>query len=559
MTNEEKGAAKDLSDSESATLEPGDFVYLAVSWVDPPDRGSPFSDSIGLLLGSGRYPTIEQHLIGSHLGTQQEYLITNADGITEIAPAPPLETVFDTETARLLDQLGLSTVGTFLTADLSGIGSLPIDQDRLTEMRRELADSLDGDIVTITNEEIYRWENRSDSIGTEARSEDRVSTAADPIADRNGQLATNPNSWPQTWPTSGGNFRRSGSRDTHSVPTITGTERWSNSDLISRVGNAAPAVIDGRVFVWTNRGMAAFDASSGDVEWHKKYPAITRTDGGWPFDLQSPIGTDGSVYFAPQLTALDVASGDHEQEFAPRTAVARVSIADNRLLITGGGSLLRTERLSGRERGAEVKIEGFDEETPQHAPAYSTEHGIAVVGNNEGALCGIDIGAGSVDWRVGHHGSFRTPAVATHVYAATSDHRLVAIDVDTGDTVWRADITNGPISDPAVAGDRVYVTATDGLYAVDVSTGETDLEYSFDSAGADRGASPVPPRPTIVRNRNSQVVFTAVADTLYAVHGSTERSTSTQCAFDATVTTQPVHANGTVFVRTADGVLHAVE
>jgi len=138
MTKENEKSPS-LDGSEPPILEAGDFVYLAVEWSEPPDRGSPFSDSVGLLLGSGRYPVIERTLINASPTTQESYLIATKDTTEQVVPAPTLEDVFDQQTANLLNELGFSSTGAFLTADLSGVTSLPVDHDRLLEMRESLS------------------------------------------------------------------------------------------------------------------------------------------------------------------------------------------------------------------------------------------------------------------------------------------------------------------------------------------------------------------------------------------------------------------------------------
>lgn len=550
--------------SDSALLQPGDFVYLDVSWTDPLKQEIPLSDSLGVLLGSERYQTLERTLIGSPLDTEEEFLIRTVDGISEFTTAPALETVFDTQTAQLLDQLGYSTIGTFLNADLSSISLLPIDSNRLQEMRDEVADSIgDSNIVSISVEEIYRWSKQGDLSGTGTGTEDAaismddVETSALEDKSKSDRNPINTGGWNHQWPTSGGNFRRSGSRDPIGVTMMTGTACWTNNNRVVQVADAAPAVVDGQAFVWTDRGMAALDALSGDVVWHKKYPALTEGHEGWPFDLQSPIVADETVYFAPQLTAFDSTTGDRQRKITPMSANARVSIADERLLITGADSLLRSEELSIGE--TRIEIEGIDGAEAQHVPAYSADHGTALVTNNTGTLCSVDLRSGSIDWRVGHRGSFRTPAVGTHAYAVTSDQQLVAVDMDSGKDVWQSNVSPLAISDPAVTDERVYVTAPEGLYGLDSHTGETVFEYSFAGKDIDFEPDPdtVPPRPTVVQDYSTQIVFAAVGPTLHAINPLTKEQE--WYPFNDTATTQPVYANGRVYVRTADGVLHAIE
>jgi outer membrane protein assembly factor BamB len=167
---------------EIPTLKRGDFVYLTVSWTAQSAKGVSLLEDPGLLLGSERYPVIERDLIGSPANTTKSYLLAQKDTVgrvdgstpQEVIPAPSLASVFDQPTANTLNQLGMSSVATFLAADLSEVASQPIGEDALREMRESVVNSLDDrEIVTVSVTELYRWEGNRELYRWEVNGEFR--------------------------------------------------------------------------------------------------------------------------------------------------------------------------------------------------------------------------------------------------------------------------------------------------------------------------------------------------------------------------------------------------
>lgn len=80
----------------------------------------------------------------------------------------------------------------------------------------------------------------------------------------------------------------------------------------------------------------------------------------------------------------------------------------------------------------------------------------------------------SLVWRFKAEGDIRSsPAIVDgRVYVGASDHRLYALDVQTGKQLWAAPLDDGAEASPAVAGNTVYIGTLAGtLYALDAESG----------------------------------------------------------------------------------------
>lgn len=87
---------------------------------------------------------------------------------------------------------------------------------------------------------------------------------------------------------------------------------------------------------------------------------------------------------------------------------------------------------------------------------------------------------GSVQWQFESEGPLlATPAVAGgRVYVATSDYRVIALDMATGAEVWTRPVIGPVNSPPTVADDLVFVGMRDWtLLALDANTGELRWSY----------------------------------------------------------------------------------
>ena len=126
-----------------------------------------------------------------------------------------------------------------------------------------------------------------------------------------------------------------------------------------------------------------------------------------------------------------------------------------------------------------------------------------------------------------------SPAVAGNtVFAGSNDHRLYAVDLETGEKKWEFKTEGRVASSPAVANGLVYFLSYDSnFYAVDASTGA--LKWKFKTEGERR----------------------FIAKHLHGIEPSSEPVPD---PFDFFLSS-PVVANGTVFFGSGDSHVYALD
>ena len=136
--------------------------------------------------------------------------------------------------------------------------------------------------------------------------------------------------------------------------------------------------------------------------------------------------------------------------------------------------------------------------------------GVAYVGAGDGRLYAVDIDTGDLLWRVRVTvgGTFPLTVADGVVYGGSS---LKALDADSGDVLWEYDSGRIDYSAPVVSGGVVYVGSLDrSLHAVDAETGSARWRYRTD--GESRSA------PIVV---DRVVFFSSNDDHMYAVDAAT--------------------------------------
>lgn len=119
--------------------------------------------------------------------------------------------------------------------------------------------------------------------------------------------------------------------------------------------------------------------------------------------------------------------------------------------------------------------------------AYVVSGGdLSADGPGNGFLHALSRTDGTERWRADLGGMTTSPPVVdgTHVYAgrtALLDSRVVAFDVETGDSIWEFDAGEHFPGWPAVTTERVYVVARDHqLYSLDRNSGTIQWQFSGD-------------------------------------------------------------------------------
>ncbi len=239
------------------------------------------------------------------------------------------------------------------------------------------------------------------------------------------------------------------------------------SGIWARAGAVYDEVTD-RLFVTTGNG--AFDAYANGYNWGSSVIAIRpdgSTDGGTPLDSYTPtnfqlladIDADLGSTTVAILASTDVESG-------PRLAIqsgkdGRIRFLDLRNLSGAGGP---------RHLGGELAII----DVPQGGPIFTRPASwIDAAGRTwvflangagvSGSLLVVDENGPHLDMRWLSPGYAETPVIVNGLLYFAGDHRVTALDPETGKTLWE-DRSIGPIhwQSPIIANERLYITDGDG-------------------------------------------------------------------------------------------------
>ena len=278
-------------------------------------------------------------------------------------------------------------------------------------------------------------------------------------------------------------WRRTPHRDDHSQPVVvdervylsfegtlvcldrsTGERQWLTD--VGHAGAATPAVYDGTVYltVWNggeheDRGLAAVDAESGEVDWR----ALTAAD-----ITSSPAVTEDGVFVGGGLRTTSVAAFDHDGterwrhtlgEYASTPAVTDGTVVYG----AGTARVVAYDAVSGDRQWA---FETDGETTA--APTVAGNR--VVIGTQAGTLYSLDRRDGSKDWRIDLPGSVRrSVGMADNRIIVPTDEGLLAVDT-AGNRDWTVDAITAA-TEPVIAGNGVYVGDRRILRALSLTDG----------------------------------------------------------------------------------------
>ena len=116
-------------------------------------------------------------------------------------------------------------------------------------------------------------------------------------------------------------------------------------------------------------------------------------------------------------------------------------------------------------------------------PWTLTVEGIIYVGSEDDHLRALDVQTGEVVWRLETGGDVFPSAVVDGVlYAGSEDGHIYALDASTGELLQTYGVGEGMPAFPRFAGEAIYTGSEDGrVYAMDASHGE--ILWSFDTDG----------------------------------------------------------------------------
>jgi hypothetical protein len=319
------------------------------------------------------------------------------------------------------------------------------------------------------------------------------------------------NSAPQGWwSTEGYTTTNSGFNPNETALTVARVPglKLQRATSPERTAQSAPVMDKGRVFVYDDAGITAYDEVSGDQLWRHD---LTRT-----YDLKDGklVVSDGRVvvvynygsapYGGTGMEILDAVTGaargaaqsnngnvgallvddgvvviSGESRWDVDTAA--FSLSDARPLWTADFALYQPVAANGRilVRGWKDNVQSsqiLDLRTGRVLVTDAWKFYDVLTADGAGAkfyvawghsLQSVDATTGKPTWLAAHVYPKYAAISPTRLYVATADHRLIAFDLSTGARVWTKTYTKQLLR-PIVAGGVLYETVLgDRMYALD--------------------------------------------------------------------------------------------
>jgi MYXO-CTERM domain-containing protein len=274
----------------------------------------------------------------------------------------------------------------------------------------------------------------------------------------------------------------------HAVDAATGAELWKDdlgAGLATNVSwlYAAPSIVDGIVYVGTQKHFAALDEKTGRELWS----VDPSPNAGWLGSFAAAGVSDGVVIGnfsrgADGIVAWRAEDG-HELWRIPQplsTAINGSVVIDGMLAFFGNSEtdVYGVDLMSAQVRWQKKLFStGFDFGYGIAAtPALG--HGKLIVPTQYGVVIALDEQSGAEAWRqqtgatvlrpVHYYGAGTKPYASSPVvtddlvWIAGADGMLRALDLETGTGVWSTNLGSPILAGPIPAGDSLFIATFDG-------------------------------------------------------------------------------------------------
>jgi len=256
-------------------------------------------------------------------------------------------------------------------------------------------------------------------------------------------------------------------------------------DGVSRTG---VTVLDGTAIVGVNDGtITAVDLTDGSLTWERQLDARLVT----PLAAADGLvlaGLQGGRDTQPEVVALDVTSGQERWRHEPTTAsalVSAVSVADGRVLALFAAGLGETSVVAlDAADGAEAWNVRVSAPFDVVAPPVVTADTVFVTDFNGHSLA-LETATGERRWDFAQN----TPTLQTvpmlvgsHLLVPSLDGALGAIDIETGELVWRRADDGSPMRALAAAGEMLIAVRGGALSGVEALEHDPDAPLVRESS-----------------------------------------------------------------------------
>jgi outer membrane protein assembly factor BamB len=285
----------------------------------------------------------------------------------------------------------------------------------------------------------------------------------------------------------------------------TGEKLWSTHLTDASNGiHSSPAVTKSTVLIGTYSGwLHTLDRDSGDEIWRYRMGNVIGSSPVYVWDHNAIYTSHetpqkGDLPGGGYVTRNDPRTGEPEWkssklEHWPHASVA-VDPERNVVVVGANDGIFHAYSTDDGDELWSRDFEPGEEYDPPTADikttaAISAERGLAVFGTWDNFMYALDLETGEEVWKVDTRGSVMGSAAlhdeSGRVYLGTrAGEALIAVDLDSGEVAWRADVGAGIISSPAVnsAGDGLVV-GTNGGEVIGVDTSDGSVVWRFDAGG----------------------------------------------------------------------------
>ncbi len=381
--------------------------------------------------------------------------------------------------------------------------------------------------------------------------------------------ASNNANWPQS-------HVSPSARTTHAALSSNLTPVWSTSIGQGDKRRARiitdPVVADGRVFTIDSAGRVTATSTAGETLW--SYSLVPLRDDASE-SLAGGLAVDnGRLYVTSgfgTVSALDASTGrEIWTQRVQATATGAPTVFGGLVYVIAGDSTAwAIETEDGRVRWQSDGLGDVGNVAGAAPPAVNNTHVVFAFGS--GAVQGAFRQGGLNLWSADIVGARRGFAISlvdditgypvidgTNVYAGNHSGRVVALNVNSGERLWTA--RHGAMDPVWPAGNSVYfVSDLNELVRLDATTGEQI--WAVDLPGYEPVRRPQRRRDAAFANHGPILaggrLIVASSDGFLRSFDPASGELVSRTEIRGGATTRPVVANGTLYVVSTTGVLHA--